>query len=333
MALFKKREQPKQAPNNMSLIREVRLDEGTPNITGVDFKVRNEVAESIATYIGAYDIKSKRLSMVTNNTAFIRRLVKHVLKYERSYIYKSPTYGWIVTNNIILEGMRAVLTFTLPAPFNSAITIRVPFYDVGVLETTMVDVDTNAADELLEESFNAVIKKLRNTGAIKAFITSDVDMGLDKMAEDAEDKIQLMLDAASKLSGYTFLERGDEVTQMMPDYTTSNVTDFKAMKTFAASQLSVSDKILDGSATDGEKTAVMFRFVEPILKQFAEYEESLEYEMRNDFLVAFATTGGLLNSNQIEGWGKRLENNDKPNEDKSGVNSSNERADANRKTS
>lgn len=318
MALFKKRETKQARSNNASFIREVRLDEGTPVIQGVNFDVKNEVAESIATYVGAYEIKSNRLSMVTNNTAFIRRLVRHVLKYERSYIYKSPTYGWVITNNIILEGMRAVLTFTLPEPFNSTVTMRVPFQDVGVIETTMVDVDTNNADELLEESFNAVIKKLRNTGAIKAFITSDVDMGLDKMAEDAEDKIQLMLEAASKLSGYTFIERGDEVTQMMPDYTTSNVSDFQAMKTFAASQLSVSDKILDGSATDGEKTAVMFRFVEPILKQFAEYETSFEYEMKNEILVAFATTGGLLNSNKIEGWGKRLETDDKPSEDKSG---------------
>lgn len=318
MALFKKRETKRAQPDNMSFIREVRLDEGTPVIQGIDFDVKNEVAESIATYVGAYEIKSKRLSMVTNNTAFIRRLVRHVLKYERTYIYKSPTYGWVVTNNIILEGMRAVLTFALPAPFNSTVTMRVPFQDVGVLETTMVDVDTKNADELLEEAFNAVIKKLRNTGAIKAFITSDVDMGLDKMAEDAEDKIQLMLDAASKLSGYTFIERGDEVTQMIPDYTTSNVSDFQAMKTFAASQLSVSDKILDGSATDGEKTAVMFRFVEPILKQFAEYETSFKYEMKNEILVAFATTGGLLNSNKIEGWGKRLETNDKPDKDKSG---------------
>ena len=318
MALFKKRETKRTQPDNMSFIREVRLDEGTPVIQGIDFDVKNEVAESIATYVGAYEIKSKRLSMVTNNTAFVRRLVRHVLKYERTYIYKSPTYGWVITNNIILEGMRAVLTFALPAPFNSTITMRVPFQDVGVLETTMVDVDTKNADELLEEAFNAVIKKLRNTGAIKAFITSDVDMGLDKMAEDAEDKIQLMLEAASKLSGYTFLERGDEVTQMMPDYTTSNVSDFQAMKTFAASQLSVSDKILDGSATDGEKTAVMFRFVEPILKQFAEYESSFKYEMKNEILVAFATTGGLLNSNKIEGWGKRLETNDEPDKDKSG---------------
>lgn len=311
MKLFKKRAKEPEAVG-LRKVRGMTINDETPDIAGIDFNVRNEVAESIATYVGAYAIKSGQLSKIGNNVAFIRRLVRHALRYERTYIYKSPTYGWLMTHNALIQGANMILTFTLPDPFNQAVTISAPFHHVGIIESTMVDVSTEQSDKLLEEAFNAVMKKLRNTGAIKAFITSDVDVGLDKMAEDAEDKIKLMLDAASKLSGYTFLERGDEVTQMMPDYTTSNMSDFQNLKTFSASQLSVSDKILDGSATDGEKTAVMFRFVEPILQQFKEYEPSLKFDMRPEFLVAFATTGGLLNSNQVEGWGKRFEQKEEP---------------------
>ena len=312
MKLFKKRAEKQPAFDALRKVRGVTINDETPNVAGIDFNVRNEVAESIATYVGAYSLKSSELSKISNNTAFIRRLVRHALKHERTYIYKSPTYGWLMASNALIKGSNMVITFKLPEPFNQAVTISMPFHHVGVIESTMVDVSTEQSDKLLEEAFNAVMKKLRNTGAIKAFITSDVDVGLSKMAEDAQEKIKLMLDAASKLSGYTFLERGDEVTQMMPDYTTSNMSDFQNLKTFSAAQLSVSDKILDGSATDGEKTAVMFRFVEPILQQFKEYEPSLQFDMRPEFLVAFATTGGLLNSNKVEGWGKRLETQEQP---------------------
>ncbi|MFD2821573.1 hypothetical protein [Paraglaciecola chathamensis] len=311
MKLFKKRGKEPEAVG-LRKVRGMTINDETPNIAGIDFNVRNEVAESIATYVGAYTVTAGQLSKIGNNTAFIRRLVRHALKHERTYIFKSPTYGWLMASNALIQGNNMVITFTLPEPFNQSVTMSMPFHKVGVIESTMVDVSTEQSDQLLEEAFNAVMKKLRNTGAIKAFITSDVDVGLSKMAEDAEDKIKLMLDAASKLSGYTFLERGDEVTQMMPDYTTSNMSDFQNLKTFSAAQLSVSDKILDGSATDGEKTAVMFRFVEPILQQFKEYEPSLEFDMRPEFLVAFATTGGLLNSNKVEGWGKRLETQEQP---------------------
>lgn len=287
-----------------SIIRQVTIEDETPFIGTTDFNVRNEVAESIATYLGAYNTSAKRLSLLTNNPSFLRRLVKHALHNKITYVYKSPTYGWLITDSMTIEGLRARLTFTLPAPFNSAVTMTVPFYDVGIIDSPLVEVDTEEANKMLEAAYNAVMKKLHNTGAIKAFITSDLDIELEKMKEQADEKIKAMLATAELLSGYTFIERGDEVTQMMPDYTTSNVTDFAAMRTFAASQLSVSDKILDGSATDGEKVAVMFRFVEPILEQFREYEPSLVYAMRDEFFVSFMTTGGMLNSNRVEGWGK-----------------------------
>lgn len=287
-----------------SVIRQVTIEDESPFIGTTDFNVRNEVAESIATYLGAYKTSAKRLSLLTNNPSFLRRLVKHALHNKTTYVYKSPTYGWLITDSMTIEGLRARLTFTLPDPFNSAVTMTVPFYDVGIIDSPLVEVDTEEANKMLEAAYNAVMKKLHNTGAIKAFITSDLDVGLEKMKEESDSKIKAMLATAELLSGYTYIQRGDEVTQMMPDYTTSNVTDFAAMRTFAASQLSVSDKILDGSATDGEKVAVMFRFVEPILEQFREYEPSLVYAMRDEFFVSFMTTGGMLNSNRVEGWGK-----------------------------
>lgn len=303
MALFKKRESIAENLKE-SIIRQVTLEDETRIFGTTDFNVRNEVAESIATYLGAYSTSANKLSLLTNNPSFLRRLVKHALHHKITYVYKSPTYGWLMTDTVIVEGFRARLTFILPPPLNSSVTMTVPFQDVGVIDSTLVDVDTEEANKMLESAYNAVMKKLHNTGAIKAFITSDLDVGLDKMKEQADDKIKAMLQTAELLSGYTFLERGNEVTQMIPDYTTSNVTDFAAMRTFAASQLSVSDKILDGSATDGEKAAVMFRFVEPILEQFREYEPSLVYSVRDEFFVSFMTTGGLLNSNRVEFWGK-----------------------------
>lgn len=303
MGIFKKRESSTLDRFKQSFLRQVTIDDETPN-AATDFNVRNEVAESVATYLGAYNTSANRLSLLTNNPSFLRRLVKHALHNKTTYVYKSPTYGWLMTNAVVVVGMRAQVTFVLPPPLNSSVTMTVPFYDLGIIDSPLVDVDTEEANKMLEAAYNAVIKKLHNTGAIKAFITSDLDMSLNKMKEDADEKIKAMLVTAELLSGYTFLERGDEVTQMMPDYTTSNVTDFAAMRTFAASQLSVSDKILDGSATDGEKVAVMFRFVEPILEQFREYEPSLIYAMRDEFFVSFMTTGGMLNSNRIEGWGK-----------------------------
>lgn len=303
MGIFKKRESSTLDRFKQSFLRQVTLEDETPN-AATDFNVRNEVAESIATYLGAYNTSANRLSLLTNNPSFLRRLVKHALHNQTTYVYKSPTYGWLMTDAVVVVGMRAQVTFVLPPPLNSSVTMTVPFYDLGVIDSPLVDVDTEEANKMLEAAYNAVMKKLHNTGAIKAFIESDLDMSLEKMKEDADEKIKAMLATAELLSGYTFLERGSNVTQMMPDYTTSNVTDFAAMRTFAASQLSVSDKILDGSATDGEKVAVMFRFVEPILEQFREYEPSLIYAMRDEFFVSFMTTGGMLNSNRIEGWGK-----------------------------
>lgn len=304
MALFRKREREEPLEQfKQAYIREVTIEDGTP-FKATDFNVRNEVAESVATYLGAYKTSAARLSMLTNNPAFLRRLVKHVLHNKTTYVYKSPTYGWLMTDSMMIEGMRARLTFILPPPLNTSVIMTVPFYDVGVIDTTMPEVDTEEANKMLEQAYNAVMRKLQNTGAIKAFITSNIDVGLNKMKEDADEKIKKILNTAELFSGYTFLQPGDEVTQMMPDYTTSNVEDFSKMRTFAASQLSVSDKILDGSATDGEKAAVMFRFVEPILEQFKEYEPTLEYSMKDEFFVSFMTTGGMLNSNRVEGWGK-----------------------------
>lgn len=310
MGIFKKREAPQSVPQTVNTINQVTIKDNTI-VAAIDFNVRNEVAESVSSYLGAYSLSSGRLSKITNNTSFLHRLVKHVLKYEQTFIYKSETYGWVMTDTVVLNQTRVTMTIQLPNPYNSSIHLNVPLQDVGVIDTTMMNVDTEAANKMLEAAYEAIIKKLNNTGAIKAFISSNVDVGLNKMAEDANDKIKTMLKTASELAGYTFLNKGDEVTQMMPDYTTSNTTDFAAMRAFAASQLSVSEKILDGSATDGEKVAVMFRFLDPILQQFKEYEPSLEYSIRDEMFVAFMTTGGLLNSNKIEYWGKEKTINDR----------------------